>query len=152
FYLNKKTKAAKKIWSSEGSINHLSGSRKNQRLFCTTEGGELCLLDSGGSGGRIIHKASNSLYGLFDDSKGILWIELRNGGVLRFNSITGDHSTIKSPFYHANSNMRFEGFEDPNHTVWIGMNGGGFGYFDEEKQQFNFSIHDMNKKDIVLPQ
>ncbi|PRY53226.1 two component regulator with propeller domain [Arcticibacter pallidicorallinus] len=152
FYLNKKTKAAKKIWSSEGSINHLSGSRKNQRLFCTTEGGELCLLDSGGSGGRIIHKASNSLYGLFEDSKGILWIELRNGGVLRFNSITGDHSTIKSPFYHANSNMRFEGFEDPNHTVWIGMNGGGFGYFDEEKQQFNFSIHDMNKKDIVLPQ
>lgn len=152
FHLNKTTEAAKKIWSSDGNINHLTGSKKKIGLFCTTESGELCLLDPAGSGGRVIHKASGSLHGLFEDSKGVLWIELRTGGVIRFNSITGYHSIIKSPYYHPSSKMGFEGFEDPNHTVWISMRGGGFGYFDEEKQHFNFSIHDMNKKDIVLPQ
>lgn len=152
FHLNKKTKAAKKIWSSEGNINRLTRSKKKLGLFCTTENGELCLLDPAGSSGRLIHRASEPLSGIFEDSKGVLWIELKNGGVIRFNSITGRHSVIKSPFFHASSKMGFEGFEDPNHTVWISMRGGGFGYFDEEKQQFSFSIHDMNRKDIVLPQ
>jgi signal transduction histidine kinase/DNA-binding response OmpR family regulator/ligand-binding sensor domain-containing protein len=152
FHLNKKRKAAKKIWSSDGNINHLTGSKKKDGLFCTTETGELCLLDPDGNGGKIILKASIPLYSLFEDSKSVLWIELKNGGVIRVNSATGNHSIIKSPFYHPSSKMGFEGFEDPNHTVWISMRGGGFGYFDEEKQQFNFSIHDMNKKDVMLPQ
>lgn len=152
FHLNKKTKAAKKIWSSDGNINYLSRSKKKEGLFCTTEAGEICLLDPLGSGGRIIHKGSKPLHNLFEDSRGILWVELRTGGVMRFNTVTGHHLFIQSPFYHANSKMGFQAFEDPNHTVWISMRGGGFGYFDEEKQHFNFSIYDMNKKDVVLPQ
>lgn len=152
YFFNKKSKAVKKIWSSDGNINQLIGSKKDGGLFCTTESGQLCLLDPYGNGGKVIYKASNSLYGLFEDSKGILWIEPKDGGLIRFVRATGTHMVIKSPFYHPSSKTVFGGFEDPNHTVWISMRGGGFGYFDEEKQQFNFSIHDINKKDIVLPQ
>ena len=92
-----------------------------------------------------------SLYGMYEDSKGNLWIE-QEGGVLYLDR-RSNLSRIFEPLYaKQNTKTPFFCFEDVNKRVWISIRGGGFGYFDENAQEVRFSMSDIGSQATVLPQ
>lgn len=92
-----------------------------------------------------------SLYGMYEDAKGNLWIE-QEGSVLYLDR-RSNLSRIFEPLYaKQNTKTPFFCFEDINNRVWISIRGGGFGYFDENAQELKFSMSDIGSKTTVLPQ
>lgn len=96
-------------------------------------------------------KGHKSIYGMYEDAKGNLWIE-QEGSVLYLDR-RSNLSRIFEPLYaKQNTKIPFFCFEDINNRVWISIRGGGFGYFDENAQEVKFSMNDIGSQTTVLPQ
>ena len=70
--------------------------------------------------------ANNSIYSIFKDSRGILWLGTGNGvSTIIDNKIT--NYTVQDGLAHNNC---WSISEDKNGTIWLGTYGGGLSYFD----------------------
>lgn len=70
--------------------------------------------------------ANNSIYSIFKDTRGILWLGTGNGvSTIIDNKIT--NYTVQDGLAHNNC---WSIAEDKNGTIWLGTYGGGLSYFD----------------------
>ncbi len=134
------------------SINDISLSKTTKNLMCTTADGHILSLNSTKTKASVLYTGRHALRKMFEDSHGNLWVEMLNGGALKYDIKNNKALLISSPYYHPNSATVFSAFEDPNHTVWLAMSGGGFGYFDRKKEDFHFTIDGLDNEDLLLPQ
>lgn len=133
-------------------VNDIYLSKTTQNLMCTTADGNILSFDSMKRKTSVLYSGARALRKMFEDSHGNLWVETLNGGVLKYDIKNNNSLLISSPYYHPNSATVFSAFEDPNHTVWLAMGGGGFGYFDRKREEFQFTIEGLENDSLLLPQ
>ena len=125
---------------SNSPINDVLRSAHGAYLYLTTRGGHLLRVGAGLNGAvEQLWHGSAGLEGIFEDSKGNLWMGSDDAAALLFDV---GHQTIKrfeSPVKTKGVVVRFACFEDVNHRVWVVIPGGGFGYYDEVARQIQFA-------------
>lgn len=97
-----------------------------------------------------------ALYSIFEDSKGILWLEAGKEGVYRY---APDKGTLKyfngtkegSLPYSKPTEGSYKIFEDVNGVVWISLKGGGFGYYDSGQDNVEYFCNDPNSPKSLFP-
>ncbi|MEI6945636.1 two-component regulator propeller domain-containing protein [Paraflavisolibacter sp. H34] len=128
----KKTKTFTVHPIAAGRINALLISRKKPVLYACSSLGEVITVN-------LIHQQwttaryqpVDSLSAPYEDQSGALWLRPQQQGAIRFDP--GNNSfqlfQAKAPAKHNSSNRFYKVVEDYNGTVWVFMNGGGFGYY-----------------------
>ncbi len=79
---------------------------------------------------------SNRFYDLYQDAHGDIWLENEERGVLRFSPRDKTLKRYTSPIderYNHQLIRNFFAFEDVHGGVWINPQGGGFAFYDAEK-------------------
>ncbi|KGE16060.1 hybrid sensor histidine kinase/response regulator transcription factor [Sphingobacterium deserti] len=142
---------AQELVLSPSKISALLFSRYGTSLYVTCTNGDLFNIDlTNGKSNRLLSH-ERSLLGLFEDSKGNLWID-RGFGVLYFER-SNSRTTVFTPKYvERNIVVPFFCFEDVNNRVWISMRGGGFCYYDVESRAVKFSTEELESTRLDLPQ
>jgi signal transduction histidine kinase/ligand-binding sensor domain-containing protein/DNA-binding response OmpR family regulator len=80
-----------------------------------------------------------SVFSMYEDKKGYLWIATYNSGVFRYNSSDNQWRHFLHQEDNLNSiinNSIISLFEDSEGRMWFGTNGGGLCYFNEENETF----------------
>jgi len=81
--------------------------------------------------------SQSTVFAVFQDSEGFIWIGTRGGGLNRFNGYNFDvfmHNAADSSSLSHNEVLSI--YEDSKKTLWIGTRGGGLNRFDRDKQSF----------------
>lgn len=91
---------------------------------------------------KIIKETGESINNVFVDSHNTLWFTTRKHGVSRLNLETGDvkefTQTVLVPEYDVNGSR----IAEVNHTVWVAMTHGGFGYYNRETDEMEYFHND----------
>ncbi|AYD47305.1 hybrid sensor histidine kinase/response regulator transcription factor [Arachidicoccus soli] len=117
------------------SINSLIRSKVSNLLYITTVNGELISINTLN---HVIQKRGpglGELWRIYEDHSGVLWIEPRKYGAVKFDPSTGKFSIIRmehSSFNQSNKTSFFKVLEDINGNIWINTKDNGFGYYDKE--------------------
>jgi len=134
----------KKYWKTlitKNSINSLAKSRNEDVLFMTTSFGELITFNKTTLKTESTFKISDSpVYKIYQDKRGLLWIEPEKTGVLMVDSrtkkiqffsqkIDGSIVTLKNSFGF---------FEDNFDRSWVKLKGGGFGYYNPKTNTLDY--------------
>lgn len=139
---------------ASGHLNALLRSKKNDCIYAATTKGEVITYER--KDGRITgvtYPSGESLASLYEDKKGCLWLAPSKEGVIRFNPATRAFAY----YFRKNSDRlnpvlnRISVLEDNNGLTWVHMKGGGFGYFDEASQSFNYNLHTPEAGSSSLP-
>ena len=134
------TAAFQAIAVSKGKVNASRAAKNGHSLYLTTSMGELLIFNLATSTFSSEKYNSGSLFSIFEDKGGDLWLEPAKKGVVRFDlkqkTFTtffqrNDASTI-APRNH------FRVFEDRNGTVWAVLRDGGFGYYDPAARKLRY--------------
>ncbi|NUQ40750.1 MAG: response regulator [Calditrichaceae bacterium] len=85
--------------------------------------------------------STNTIYALYEDRQGILWIGTESGGLNKFDRKSGAFHTFKNARENPQSlsaNTIYSLREDLQGTLWIGTSGpiGGLNRFDRERETF----------------
>jgi len=102
--------------------------------------------------GHSNDKLLKNIYKIFIDSRGLIWLETEEEGVVKLKS---DLSGIKhftqvcdvSPTLSTRTICSF--FEDNAHILWIALKGSGFGYYNSNNDSFEYFYNkpgDRNRK------
>jgi signal transduction histidine kinase/ligand-binding sensor domain-containing protein/DNA-binding response OmpR family regulator len=114
-------------------------------LFATSAGGELVAIDVNDPSPsyhitKLINDPGNSLFSIYEDRSGYLWVEPQKEGVIRINPSTGKMKT-----YRQRNNTRYvfpkdhyTVLEDNQNRVWVSLKGGGFGYYDSVSDKVEY--------------
>nr|WP_315245595.1 two-component regulator propeller domain-containing protein [uncultured Flavobacterium sp.] len=148
-------KIRKSYWKTaiaKKSINAIIKSKTENLLFLTTSSGELITFNTKTLKTESINKISDTpIYKIYQDRRGILWIEPEKHGVFmvypkekrnRFFSQQTD-----ATFLDLKHSFGF--FEDNFNRVWIKLKGGGFGYYNEKTNTLDYFLNkpgDENQK------
>lgn len=92
--------------------------------------------------------SQSSVFAIFQDSDGFIWMGTRGGGLNRFNGYEFEvfmHNVIDTASLSHNEVLSV--FEDSNGSLWIGTRGGGLNLFDRNNQ--NFKRFPLDSSDIV---
>lgn len=122
------------------SVNALYFSRSNI-LYASTSGKGLAVIDP--STFKVAYASlpgNDTYYSLFEDKAGLIWIEPRKNGVIKYNPHT--HAlklfTQKTDANIIGAHTTYTVFNGANGIVWVSMKGGGFGYYDEAKDDMAY--------------
>jgi ligand-binding sensor domain-containing protein/signal transduction histidine kinase/CheY-like chemotaxis protein/AraC-like DNA-binding protein len=139
---------------ASGHLNALLQSKKNDCIYAATTKGELITYQrKNGEISVVTYPSGESLGSLYEDKKGCLWLAPANEGVIRFNPATRSFAY----YFRKNSDRlnpvlnRVNVLEDNNGITWVHMKGGGFGYYDEASQSFNYNLHTPEAGSSSLP-
>ena len=94
-----------------------------------------------------------SIFDIFEDSDGLIWISTFSNGLYRLNPadstwkvFTNDPNISTSLPYNKVTNV----FEDSNNKLWVATQGGGFSFFDKETDTFTtFNTTNGMPNDVV---
>jgi PAS domain S-box-containing protein len=129
----------------------------NGNLWIGTDGGGLDKFVGGSREGRpdrFIHYqnngndlsslSSNSVFSIYEDRSGTLWIGTKIGGVNKYDpgkrqfalykNRPNDSNSLSNKTVHAT-------YEDSQGFVWIGTKGGGLDRFDRKRNRFTHFVH-----------
>lgn len=151
---NKKSKSFSFYKIALDRMNSFLRSKKNNSIYFTTATGDLVIFNLNNRlTSRINLGSKEPLYTIFEDSKGILWIEPEKAGVIRFDPFNRsfNHFFQKNNESLTNLGNRFRVVEDNNSLVWVNMKGGGFGYFDEATKTLDFFLKTPDYPGYRLP-
>lgn len=84
--------------------------------------------------------ADNTIYDLFEDNSGIIWLGHFNNGISYYNRKTKKFYSFIHNSHHSNSISEkpvLSIFEDSKNRIWIGTDGGGLNLFDKESKTFS---------------
>lgn len=99
--------------------------------------------------GSLGHK---SVFSLYKDKQGTLWIGTYYGGVNYFNQEKDNfkyYSYDKNNSYCLNFPIVGQMTEDKNHDLWIATDGGGINRLDRKRGTFTYHTADGNKHSIL---
>lgn len=149
-----------------GKFTHFDGKdalRLHDHVFCVEEGYDgsiwvgtenegLSILDSNGELIGTYKQNdvdndglnSNSIWSIYRDNKGNMWVGTFSAGINFFNIDTRKFAHYKhhaSPASLSNNNVMAI-CEDYNDNLWIGMDGGGVDLFDRKSKTFRHFLHE----------
>lgn len=145
------TQRVEEVKIGNAPVNNLLFSKFGDYLYITNADGAVYRLDLHTKVAQKLTQHSQSLHTIFEDSKGNLWIELTQGGVFHLNRDFNNTAVFEPLYTERSATVPFFCFEDNGKRVWVNFKGGGFGYYDENSQQFHFTIEE-DRKLIELPQ
>lgn len=148
-------KIHKKYWKTviaTKTINSIIKSKNENLLFITTSAGELITFNIATLKTESTLKISDSpVYRIYQDKQGLLWIEPENHGVLMVKP-----KEKKITFFYQQTDVTFlqpkhsfDVFEDNFDRVWVKLKGGGFGYYNQKTNTFDYFFNkpgDENQK------
>jgi len=148
----KKSRRFSDVRISNSSLNQILISRDQNRLYLTSDIGELAIVNLKDISFKIYQSPDKSpLYTMFEDDQGSIWIEPSKEGVLRFDKRgVFERYLQKNDSKFINQGNHFKVFEDVNGTVWCILRDGGFGYFDRRTDAFNYFHNEPGAKDRVF--
>lgn len=135
-------------------INSLIRSNITNVLYATTTDGKIITVNLGDRKYNVVtYNRDESLYSIYEDKSGVLWIEPRERGVIRFNPANSSFSFFSQKIEDPNNVIgnRFKVFEDNQGTVWINMKGGGFGYYNVATSSMDYMLNVANMSGYRLP-
>nr|WP_294897014.1 two-component regulator propeller domain-containing protein [uncultured Pedobacter sp.] len=124
---------------TEGIITSIKSSKNGDRVFCTTDKGELIVVTERGEV-KLLAKTNDQspLYSIFEDTDENLWIESEGYGAVLFDQKSKQLLTLfpkdKYPFRTGNS-INYSIYEDVNKVVWIAFSHFGLGFYDKKDQK-----------------
>lgn len=121
----------KKITSSR--INAICASKRHPLLYCSSSSGGLFtvnITDLSSSGVKV---SPSSIFSLFEDSSGRLWVEPDKKGVILYEPEKRSYKLFASrtDLDDTYDNGHYSVVEDYTGRVWVAMKGEGFGYYDK---------------------
>ncbi|MGY5356190.1 two-component regulator propeller domain-containing protein [Wenyingzhuangia sp. IMCC45467] len=130
-------KVLKKFYQQIISKNSLRGVRVSKKVnvvYVTTSTGQIIKVNA--STLEIENQyqlKEESFYSIFEDTRGLLWIEPEVNGVIKFDpqKETFKTYTQKNDATFQIYEKSYDVFEDKYNRLWVRMKGGGFGYYDE---------------------
>lgn len=150
FMLKKTDDQLSSIDLKAGRINDLKISRDGTSLFCSTAKGRLVTIRTASLEINSVANFDNgTLLSIYEDRRGLLWIEPGDVGVLMFDPATRSFKHFKQEnysSYHLDAS-EYDLFEDQKGTVYVRMKGCGFGYFDSTTKRFNYFYNERDSKD-----
>ncbi len=105
-------------------------------------------------------KEQGSFYSLYEDKNGNLWLEPAVKGAVLYKPFnnTFQHFTHGGKFnlpYVAKNTSRndksFYVFEDVNDQIWVGLKGGGFGFYNKNEGRLNYFHKDPDEQSRLAP-
>ncbi|RZL69426.1 MAG: hypothetical protein EOO93_01625, partial [Pedobacter sp.] len=135
-------------------INNLLASKAGNGVYATTSGSELVNVKFTKEKfqlNRFI--ASEKLAWMYEDNRGLVWIEPEHTGVICFNPLAGQFkkfTSVSDDGYSYNGTY-FRAFEDFKGRVWVSMKNAGLGYFEGNKPLFNAFSNSKNPSLDNLP-
>ena len=146
--LNKATKSVKRFAVTKKGINAVCLSRFGRKLYCTTSGKEFFRINyTKGNFERT--KISDDLYllSIFEDSRGILWVEPDEKGVFRYDPVSDQGKLYFSKNLNDKTRERenrdFQVLEDSRGNIWINQKGAGFGYYYNGQKEIQTTYDDF---------
>lgn len=149
---NKIHKSYSKTLLSKKSINSIIKSKNQNSLFITSSAGELITFNIAALKTESILKISDSpIHRVYQDKQGLLWVEPDKQGVFMVNLKEKKiqlflQQTDVSLLQPKNS---FGVFEDNFGRVWVKLKSGGFGYYNQKNNTFDYFFNkpgDENQK------
>ncbi|MCX2479849.1 response regulator [Pedobacter sp. MC2016-15] len=127
------TFSEKKI--SDQRLNAMLLSKDQRHLYFSGSSELLTLSVPGLQLSRSPLPGAGEMLSIYEDRSGDLWIEPQQRGVIRYNPRDGKFSTYQqqNDSNFRNTSKEYRVMEDHTGKVWLSMKGGGFGYFDREK-------------------
>lgn len=151
---NKKSQTFSDRRITTGRLNALLCSKREGILYATTSRGELVAVNLHNLRTDVFtYSTAEPLRSLYEDRSGHLWIEPDKLGVIRFDSSARSFQSFSQKNEEGSNSIgnRFRVLEDNNGLVWINMKGGGFGYFDPNKQDIDYFINTPDAAQLRLP-
>lgn len=129
---------------TDNRIQGLCRSKKKDVVYATTLNGQLITfhvqdkkftLDS--------YPALQHFLYLYEDRKGILWVESRTPGVIRLDPANRTYKQFSNQYLDQLNriNNRVKVWEDNNGLVWVFMKGGGFGYYNDATGNLEYTLN-----------
>ncbi len=148
----KKSGLFSNIQISNSTLNQILISKDQNKVYVTSGAGELAVIDMKGlSVKKYISPDKAPLHTMFEDGQGNIWVEPDKEGVFRFDKRgTFERYLQKNDAKNLNSGNHFKVFEDINGTVWCILRDGGFGYYDQKADTFNYFHNEPGAKDRVF--
>ncbi|PTQ97874.1 two component regulator with propeller domain [Mucilaginibacter yixingensis] len=141
FRYNEATQRADKQRISANAIKRLYFSKTQPAIYAVSATGELITVDRNSMRyEKLPMPASEQVLSVYEDRSGTLWLEPHDQGVIRYNPITRQSKkyTQTGAFSYHNLTSYFDIFEDNKGLVWINMKGGGFGYYNQQKDNITY--------------
>ena len=134
------------------TINSIIKSKNKNLLFISTAAGELVTFNATTLKKESILKISDlPIYKIYQDKKGLLWIEPQKHGVFMVNlqekSVRFFSQQTDITFLDLKHSFGF--IEDNFDRVWIKLKGGGFGYYNSKTKTLDYFFNkpgDENQK------
>jgi signal transduction histidine kinase/ligand-binding sensor domain-containing protein/DNA-binding response OmpR family regulator len=149
---NKRLNNYSKIAVSNKSINSIIKDRTSNLLYITTSAGELITLNSRTFKTESIFKVSNlPIHKIYQDGRGMFWVEPDETGVLMVDLKEKKIRTFLQNIDASNNQLRnsYTIFEDNYNRVWVKLKGGGFGYYNQKTDTFDYFFNkpeDLERK------
>jgi signal transduction histidine kinase/ligand-binding sensor domain-containing protein/DNA-binding response OmpR family regulator len=89
------------------------------------------------------YPAAKEFISIYEDKSGILWLESRLPGVVRYNTASHTFAHFSNTITDRLNiiNNRVKVWEDNNGLVWVFMKGGGFGYYNNTTGNFGYLLN-----------
>jgi len=140
-YLERKSNKIFEKKISAYALNGLCAAKKTDKLFASTSGGQLITVDEANFDISVSNiRGVGELFSIYEDSSGLLWVEPKNSGVIKFDpkNRTFKAYNQKRDGYYDHGLHFFRVFEDRDKRVWVSMESGGFGYYDQASDAINY--------------
>ena len=153
-FYNKSFKSFFVVKASDSRLNALIKSSKNDVIYATSAGGELISVNiKDQEVNRFRYQTGEPLFSLFEDSQRQVWVEPEKEGAICFKP--ADHAfkyfSQKNEEGFNYIGNRFRILEDHNGIVWVNMKRGGFGYYNQVRDEIDNLLATPDANSYRLP-
>ncbi len=86
-------------------------------------------------------KSNDTYYALYEDKMGLIWIEPKESGVIKYDPQSGNFKHFMQKSDILSPSRDFQVLTDANGLLWASMKGGGFGYYNPISDSIDY-FHD----------
>ena len=137
-----------------GRLNSLMRSKRSNTLYITSDLSELITIQLQDLQiSKTSYPKGERLLSIYEDKKGILWIEPEMSGAIRFDPVSKAFQYFSQNGDKGFSDIgnRFRVLEDNNGTTWINMKEGGFVYYNETSHSVDNLVKTPDASSFQLP-
>lgn len=137
---------------SEMPILSVLHDRRSQELWIGTENFGIFNFKEGEAKARHNMLENNSIWSLFQDRAGIIWIGTYKDGLYKIDAFENRYDHVKNEPNKTNTisyNIISSFAEDDRGNLWIGTDGGGLNYLNVSQGEFEKFVMDQRKNSIA---
>jgi ligand-binding sensor domain-containing protein/signal transduction histidine kinase/DNA-binding response OmpR family regulator len=131
-------------------LNNIFISKIGQ-LYISTEGKGVYRFDTSLNKVDLISRIAAGAYlSATEDGHSNIWIEPKDNGVVRYNQHTGVWKYYEQQRDFSSASREFKVQTDADGTVWVGLKGGGFGYYNDVTDKIDYLFDKPNSTDQLF--